>query len=164
VVDFSVFTYVISGFQDSAVQGWLKTSIDRKKLGIAVTATARTYAIPQEDSDDTRKIGVKINGDGKAGPLSLSSGTLSYAEICRMLVSATYTIIRDPVTKVPHAYSYDGDLWFSYENEQSVKDKAIYTMTQKLGGGILIFSTDQDGKRERGREGFPLLLFSHTSR
>ena len=147
VYDFAFFScFVLLSTQDAAVQGWLKTPIDRRKLGLAITATARTYAIPQEDSDDEQKIGVRIIGDGKPGPLTLSNGTLAYAEVCRMLISATYTVIQDPVTKVPHAYSYDGDLWFSYENEQSVKDKASYTLTQRMGGGVMIFASDQDGE------------------
>ncbi|OQV13127.1 Chitinase-3-like protein 1 [Hypsibius exemplaris] len=141
---------------DASVRGWLKTTINRNKLSLAITATARTYVIPSEDSDDDRKIGVKIIGDGKPGPWTLSNGTLSYAEVCRMLISSTYTTIRDQVTKVPHTYSYEGDFWMSYENEQSVKDKASYAITQRLGGGIMIFSSDQDDPRGYCGVPFPL--------
>ena len=93
---------------------------------------ARSYAIPIEDNDDTIKNGVKILGDGKPGPLTASNGTLSYTEICRMLTASTYTVLKDPVAKVPHAYSYDGDLWLSFENEQSVKDKVSTIQLARL--------------------------------
>lgn len=111
-----------------------------------------------------------IIGDGKAGPITASAGTFAYLEVCRMLATGTYTIIKDPLTKVPHAYSYDGDLWFSYDDETSVKEKvcipnfvgtscriytnrgsccefqATYALKNKIGAGIMVFSTDQDGK------------------
>ncbi|XP_055351278.1 uncharacterized protein LOC129597662 isoform X2 [Paramacrobiotus metropolitanus] len=129
---------------DSAVQGWLKTAVGRQKLSIAVTGTARTYTIPIDDSgDNPKKIGVKILSDGKAGPLTISPGTLAYLEVCRMLATGVYTMIRDPVTKVSHSYSYDGDQWLSYDNDASVKEKANYTRQNNLGG-IMVFSSDQD--------------------
>ena len=55
------------------------------------------------------------------------------------------------------AYAYKGDQWVSYENVESVRRKAEFIRSQKLGGAM-VFSIDMDDfNNECCYEDFPLV-------
>ncbi|OQV24856.1 Acidic mammalian chitinase [Hypsibius exemplaris] len=137
---------------DSSVQMWLDAGISSDKLVIGIPSFARTYKVPN-DTAPADAYGKIFSGDGRRGPITSAPGFLVYSETCSRVALANYTVFRDPVMKVPYAYSSDQIIM--YEDEASVKEKANYAKTNHLAG-VYIYSADQDDVKGFCGAPFPL--------
>ncbi|OWA50139.1 Acidic mammalian chitinase [Hypsibius exemplaris] len=147
-----LFTVDDSLSVDSAVKMWLTAGISPQKLVLGIPTFARTYKAPN-DTDTSAAYGQVFSGDGLKGPFSSAPGFLDHSEACNRISLAKYTVVRDPVTKVPHAYSADQIIM--YDDEESVKEKANYAKKNHLSG-VYIFSVDQDDVQGFCGSRFPL--------
>ena len=117
--------------QDSSVQLWLQAGISPEKLVVGIPTFARTYHTPN-GTEGIDAYGGVFSGDGLKGPVTLAPGFLVYPETCSRIQLAGYTVVRDPVMRVPYAYSVDQIIM--YDDEISVKEKAEYAKKNRLSG------------------------------
>lgn len=83
-----------------------------------------------------------------------SDGFLDYIEICLMLKQGGWTVNRDNHFKVP--YMVKGNQWISYDDVQSVKDKAEFVKNKQLAGAM-VWAIDNDDFKGVCGQNFPLL-------
>ncbi|XP_055849978.1 probable chitinase 2 [Episyrphus balteatus] len=126
----------------STIEFYKKNGCHSEKLLLGVPAYGRTYILK-----DTRinKLGATSTGKGKEGPFTREKGFLGYNEIREMQKKNTgwqkaYS------EKNAALYAFNGKLWMSYDDERTVKEKAEYVLSEKLGG-MMLWSIDTDDFR-----------------
>lgn len=99
--------------------------------------------------------GVPSAGPGEAGEYTKQPGMLAYYEICNRVRNQRWIINRDAGATGPFAYYREQ--WVSYEDVQSVREKADYIKNQGFGGAVA-WTIDLDDFNNRCCGGaFPLL-------
>lgn len=115
---------------DAVQNNWLAApfAVPADQLVLGVSAIARTYA------------GVKNVGhgvyQGYTGPGPGQFGALAYKDLVSQY-EPTYESHWDPVTHSAYLYGPSDRVWMSFDNPQSVRDKAAYANQLKLGGMML---------------------------
>lgn len=94
----------------------------------------------------------KTLGPGTFG--NSSDGFLDYIEICSMLKQGGWTVNRDNHFQVP--YMVKGNQWISYDDAQSVKDKAEFVKIKQLAG-VMVWAIDNDDFKGVCGQNYPLL-------
>uniref|UniRef100_A0A336KY38 CSON000037 protein n=1 Tax=Culicoides sonorensis TaxID=179676 RepID=A0A336KY38_CULSO len=119
---------------DKGINLWLNGGAAASKLTLGVPFYARIYRL----SDPIKTApGSPFNG----GYQSQSAYTPAYNVYCPNIASSLWTKKRDALTLCP--YMYNGDLWMSYEDQQSIIDKANLANSYNLGG-VMLWALNQD--------------------
>jgi chitinase len=106
---------------DVAVQAYLDAGIDPAQLGLGLAAYGRGWA--GAASPDPWK------GASGPGPGSVEAGLEDYDKLRSL---GTERIDGD----LAAAWRHDGDQWWSYDNEETIKLKGDYIAEKRLGGGM----------------------------
>ncbi len=115
---------------DSSVQLYLAASVPKHKLGIGIGFYGLCYSPPVTGPDQA------LNG----ATLVASDGAISYAAIMNNYYSAAArkwdSLARVPYLSFASAHAPDGCGYISYDDEQSIGEKASYVKSNGLGGVI----------------------------
>lgn len=136
---------------NSSINAWIQAGATPSKVltGLAFYGRSFTLANPAENG-----VGAPIAGAGAPGPLTESSGTLTYLEICSDL-KAGWTSVWDSQAETP--YAYGGNQWVGYDNVQSITDKCNFAKSMNLGG-VMIWSIESDDAHNYCGGGYNPLL------
>ncbi len=107
---------------DKAVKAYVNNGINPAKLGIGLAAYGRGWAGVSSSAPWT-------NGSYQAAQGAWEAGNNDYDNI-KNLGTGYY----DPVAGA--AWRHDGNQWWSYDNVQTINQKADYISSKGLGGGM----------------------------
>uniref|UniRef100_A0AC35GJY4 Chitinase n=1 Tax=Panagrolaimus sp. PS1159 TaxID=55785 RepID=A0AC35GJY4_9BILA len=116
-----------------AMNHWAKKGMPKEKLIVGIALYGRGWAL-----DDPSNTG--IGSPGKAAPqreFTREDGIASYYEICQLGGTRKW----DDVQKVP--YMVKDNLWFGYDDSDSIKEK-INWLKQNGFGGAFVWTLDFD--------------------
>jgi chitinase len=115
---------------DSSVKLYLNAGVPKQKLGIGIGFYGLCYSPPVTAPDQP------LNGSTVVG----SDGTISYANIMANYYSAAArqwdSLARVPYLSFTSAHAPDGCGYISYDDAQSIAEKASYIKSTGLGGVI----------------------------
>ncbi|XP_065259490.1 chitinase-3-like protein 1 [Emys orbicularis] len=136
---------------DYAVRYWRSKGAPAEKLIMGIPTYGRSFAL----SSSKTGISAPISGPGSPGPFTQEAGLLAYYEICTFTPGATTERIVEQ--EVP--YSYKGNQWVGYDDEQSITTKVQYLKNNKLGGAMIwaVDLDDFDGLFCSQKKPYPLI-------
>lgn len=118
---------------DSSVEAWVNAGFTKDKLVVGIPFYGYMYQVNKDNSNGF----LQKFSDGKA---------LSYSNIkTNYLNNSDYKRYYDTESMVP--WLYDGDTFISYDDLHSLKVKAEYIKSEKLGGAM-IWELSQDYNNE----------------
>ncbi|XP_059612620.1 chitinase-3-like protein 1 [Phlebotomus argentipes] len=136
----------------SAVFHYLKRGTPSEKLIFGVPTYGRGFQM----STEGRNIpGSPHSGPSTAGIHSNDPGFLGFNELCEKRLTENWQDFWDEEQKVP--FSTREDQWIGYDNEESLRIKARFVKSFKLGGLMVSNIETDDFKGFCGRGTFPLL-------
>ncbi|CAH1956234.1 unnamed protein product [Acanthoscelides obtectus] len=132
-----------------AVNLWLENGLPADKLFLGIPFYGRSFIL----EDPTKNgIGAPVTGPGDPGAFSGEHGFLAYYEILGELMVGEYETKEEDGT----IYSYNEDLWITYDNEASVKNKTHWAIAKGLKG-VMIWSMENDDFGGQFGNRYPLL-------
>ncbi|XP_042149879.1 chitinase-3-like protein 1 isoform X1 [Ixodes scapularis] len=134
-----------------SVKTLLDLGADSTKLVLGITTLARSWTL--EDPQDT-DFGSSSRQPGKPGPYTQTPGALGYNEVCEFMRAKKWTVNYN--TDLKESYATDNKSWVSFEDAESVKEKAVFAKSKNLGG-VAIMSLDTDDISGKCGEPYPLL-------
>ncbi|TFK03754.1 beta-galactosidase-1-like protein 2 [Platysternon megacephalum] len=136
---------------DYAVTYWRSKGAPAEKLIMGIPTYGRSFTL----SSSKTGIGAPISGPGSPVPFTQEAGLLAYYEICTFTPGATTERIVEQ--EVP--YSYKGNQWVGYDDEQSITTKVQYLKNNKLGGAMIwaVDLDDFDGLFCSQKKPYPLI-------
>lgn len=114
---------------DFAAKYWVNNGCPNEKLVIGLGTYGRCFTLTNAANNG---VGAPVRGACTAGTYTREAGFLSYYEICEFLKRPGTVTVYDPENRVP--YSYNGDQWVGYDNEQSLTEKVNYVKDRGFGG------------------------------
>ncbi|KAJ5921194.1 CAZyme family GH18 [Penicillium verhagenii] len=118
-----------------------RAGVDSSKVVLGLGWYGRSFTLA--DSSCTTPNGVcQFTTGGNAGACTQSSGTLSNAEIKRLLAAGTGTESYDATAGV-RWLTFDSNQWVSFDDGVTMQQKITFANSQCLGG-VMIWSIDQD--------------------
>jgi len=115
---------------DSSVKLYIAAGVPKQKLGVGIGFYGLCYSPPVTAPDQA------LNG----ATVIASDGTISYANIMANYYSANSrqwdSFARAPYLSFSSAHAPDGCGYISYDDEQSIAEKASYIKSNALGGVI----------------------------
>ncbi|XP_042319704.1 chitotriosidase-1-like [Sceloporus undulatus] len=120
---------------DDAVKYWKSKGAPAEKIILGIPLYGRSFTL----SSSQTGVNAPASGPGTAGTYTREAGFLSYYEICTFKAGATTKVIEQQ--KVP--YSFKGNQWIGYDDENSLKTKVAYLKQNNLGGGM-VWAMDLD--------------------
>lgn len=107
----------------------IPTKIDPKKVTLGLGFYGRSFTL----ADPTcTQAGCPFSAGGNPGECTASSGTLSFAEIQRVInTGATVSLDSAAAVKI---VVFDNNQWVSYDDEETLKMKIDYANSKCLGG------------------------------
>jgi chitinase len=112
------------------VQLYVAASVPKRKLGIGIGFYGLCYSPPVTGPDQALNGSTLVAGDG----------AISYAAIMSNYYSAAArkwdSLARVPYLSFSSAHAPDGCGYISYDDEQSIAEKATYVKSNGLGGVI----------------------------
>uniref|UniRef100_A0A0N4Z258 Glyco_18 domain-containing protein n=1 Tax=Parastrongyloides trichosuri TaxID=131310 RepID=A0A0N4Z258_PARTI len=129
------FEIFIAGRMNSAytTEYYLKNGISSKKLVFGIPTYGRGFKLLEKHLHFLYAPAI--------GPSFLGS-SYSYAESCKYLEDRNFTYVWKQNAATGYLYNNDRD-WIGLETEESIKEKASYAASKKLGG-IMIFALYED--------------------
>lgn len=129
-----------------AVRYWLRRGLPHEKLVVTIPTYANTWKLL---SSAWTRVGAPADG------LGMMDGRMTYSQVC-VFVQEGSGWQWDEASRVP--YAWRSREWVSYEDDQSVKEKAQLVMTEDLAGvAVLDLNSDDWGGLCPGTTTFPLL-------
>jgi chitinase len=117
---------------DSSVQAYVAAGVPKAKLGIGIGAYGLCYTPPVSGPDQDLPDGAAI---------AASDGTMSYAVIMQSYYTQSArqwdSLARVPYLSFTTATGPKGCGYISYDDDQSIAEKAAYVKAQGLGGVIM---------------------------
>uniref|UniRef100_A0A182PAD7 chitinase n=1 Tax=Anopheles epiroticus TaxID=199890 RepID=A0A182PAD7_9DIPT len=135
----------------AGVESWLRSGCSPSKVILGVPFLGRTYTLRNSQQNS---VGSLTSGPGQKGQHTYTEGYLGYFEICQKMKERNWRTFWDAVGQCP--YTYRGNQWIGYENEQSLKEKVEFVKAKELAG-IYAFSLDLDDYRGKCGEPYPLM-------
>lgn len=115
---------------DSSVRLYVDAGVPKSKLGVGIGFYGLCYSPPVTGPDQALNGATLVAGDG----------TISYASIVQNYYSTAArrwdSVARAPYLSFASAQSPDGCSYISYDDEQSIAEKASYLKANGLGGVI----------------------------
>lgn len=136
---------------EESIKTLLDQGVDSTKLVLGITTLARSWTL--EDPQNTN-FGSSSKEPGKPGPYTQTPGALGYNEVCEFMRAKNWTVNYNKDLK--ESYATDNTSWISFEDAQSVKEKADFAKSKNLGG-VAIMSLDTDDISGSCGEPYPLL-------
>ncbi|XP_059615564.1 chitotriosidase-1-like [Phlebotomus argentipes] len=130
---------------------WLERGTPSQQLIVGVAAYGRGFKMLA----DGNVPGSPHSGPSNPGPYTNDSGILGFNELCEKRLTENWQDFWDEEQKVP--FSTREDQWIGYDNEESLRIKARFVKSFKLGGLLLNSIETDDFKGFCGRGIFPLL-------
>ncbi|XP_050441164.1 chitinase-like protein EN03 [Adelges cooleyi] len=143
--------------------------VDRSKLVLGVSTYGRTWKL-DKDSGKSGAPPVTADGPGQEGTYTKTEGLLAYYEICPHLVESTsattsltlYRRVPDPNKRLgTYAFRLPKDdvkgIWISFEEPETIKQKATYVKQNNLGGIALVDLSMDDARGLCDSQKYPLL-------
>lgn len=135
---------------------YISKGLDRNKIVVGIPTYGHTFTLVNVNNPS---VGSPASGIGSLGGL----GFVDYPDVCMFLrdnknvVEVNY----EQAARVP--YLHLGKEWVSYDNMQSVKEKAVYIKSRGLRGAMIysLNADDYEGacrSDARGSDRFPLAL------
>ncbi|XP_077287591.1 chitinase-like protein EN03 isoform X2 [Arctopsyche grandis] len=157
---------------DSVVTHWLVSSFPPEKILLGIPAYGRAWKMTSY-SDVSGVPPICIDGPAPRGPYTKESGLLSYLEICTKFlghenntqVDSQYYLKKIPDLTNRHGiYAFrlpdkrdERGIWISFEDSESIQNKALYVKKKDLGGIAIIDLTLDDFKGVCKDVKFPLV-------
>ncbi|XP_039296360.1 probable chitinase 10 [Nilaparvata lugens] len=137
---------------DSTVKHLIELGADRSKLVVGIPFYGQSFTLAAPDKGNG--LGEETVDPGESGEFTKQPGMLAYYEICYKISKQNWKAETSDVGP----YAYSGDQWVSYDDPTSIKQKAKYILTEKLGGAMA-WTIDLDDFHNRCCKGhtFPLL-------
>ncbi|KAF5303798.1 hypothetical protein FQR65_LT08134 [Abscondita terminalis] len=140
----------------------------REKLLVGIPFYGQTFTLAKSGGRNDQ--GVPSVGPGEAGEYTKQPGMLSFYEICSRVKNSFWSVKRD-ANRATGPYAYNGNQWVSYDDVDSVQEKAKYIMTHGFGGAVAWTVDLDDFLNKCCQQTFPLLrslnkglgLFSDSS-
>ncbi|XP_059156770.1 acidic mammalian chitinase-like [Physella acuta] len=136
---------------DWTMKYYVSKGAPKDKLNIGIGTYARTFRLADSNQHN---IGAPSGGEGTAGPVTQSAGTLAYYEVCDLISSGASPIF-DSSQRNP--YIVRGSDWIGYDNQQSVKEKACYARNNGYGVMFWELSMDDFSGQSCGQGNYPLI-------
>jgi chitinase len=132
-----------------AADYWVSQGCPKEKFNIGLPTYGRGFTLTDPLVNGW---GAPAKGPAPAGTWTREAGFYSYYEICTM----GGTRVWDDEAKVP--YVYKNDVWFGYDDKQSLRIKAEWIKSQGFLG-VIVWSLDLDdfGGSFCGEGTYPLL-------
>ncbi|CAK9808299.1 Acidic mammalian chitinase [Anthophora plagiata] len=141
---------------NAAVRYWLSQGAPANKIVVGIPFYGITFTLKDANNHGLH---AKTTGPGKAGPYTNEAGSIGYNELCVDLKKSGWHVVRDEQEKVP--YAYKGKQWISYDDAQSIREKAEFIKSLGLGGAM-VWSIDTDDIRGNCGKKYPLLSALHN--
>ncbi|CAH2242820.1 jg11753 [Pararge aegeria aegeria] len=155
---------------DSSVNYWLAAGAPSSKVVLGIATYGRTWKL-DSDSEISGVPPLHANEAGEAGPYTKTEGILSYPEICAKLINPNHQKgmrphlrkVTDPSKRFgTYAFrlpddSGEGGLWVSYEDPDTVGQKAQYAKSKALGGVSIVDLSMDDFRGLCTGDKYPIL-------
>ncbi|CAB0018164.1 unnamed protein product [Nesidiocoris tenuis] len=132
---------------DWSANRWLELGMPRKKINVGIPTYGHSFRLTNENNNGWN---APASGFGYTG----TDGFTSYPDACKFLKDRKTNHNFDDSYQVP--YAYNGNEWISYENELSVKLKAMYVKEKRFGGAMIYSLNSDDFYGECGAKKFVL--------
>ncbi|XP_076235082.1 chitinase-3-like protein 1 [Calliopsis andreniformis] len=123
---------------NAIVEYWLSHGAPREKIIVGLPFYGITFTLKNPDEHG---LYAPTTGPGKSGPYTDEAGTIGYNEMCVKIHEGGWNIVHTKKERVPYAYKHHQ--WISYDNPESIREKAEYIKSKNLGGAM-IWSIDTD--------------------
>ncbi|XP_041052037.1 acidic mammalian chitinase-like [Carcharodon carcharias] len=134
---------------DFAVKYWRDNGAPSNKLLIGIPTYGRTFKLSTSNSD----VGAPASGPGPQGKYTRTAGILANYEVCDFLKGAEKRWTDEQ--KVP--YAVKGNIWLTYEDQQSIDIKIKWIKKNKFGGA-LVWTFDFDDFSNHCKQGpYPII-------
>ncbi|XP_058462162.1 probable chitinase 2 [Malaya genurostris] len=139
---------------DSAISFIRKSGCPLSKIHLGISTMAKTYTLKPEAVNRVSP-GSDVKGPGRAGPFTKSAGVLGYNELCQMLMDSKWTV--KPMRNVGVKIAALDDQWVTFDDRETVAEKAQYVKSKGLGG-VMFWTVDTDDFHgDCHNEAYPLL-------
>lgn len=141
------------------VRNWLGYNIQTNKVNIGIPTFGRTWRLIKELKSNVMPITSSLKGPSLGGELTHTPGILSWTEVCSRLKKMTTS--RDKVYgnyayRLANVRGHEGIL-ITYEDEQSLAEKAEFVRRNSLGGVAVFDLTLDDFRGKCNGNKFPAL-------
>jgi chitinase len=140
---------------NASLHFWLKSGMDRSKIMMGIPFYGRTFTL--RSSADSEPFSI-ADGEGPMGNITNIPGVLSFYEACQLIQGRTKQDqlhgetsplvaskrprrVWDEDWKAPY-FVHDHD-WISFEDVDSILEKALFVRNEELGGAM-VWSLDHD--------------------
>ncbi|KAE8453201.1 hypothetical protein EG329_011268 [Mollisiaceae sp. DMI_Dod_QoI] len=129
---------------DAALELLWRNNINPSQVVLGLGLYGRSFTLT---SPSCNQPGCPFSSGGKSGPCTQNVGTLSYAEILRVIANgATISFHQDAAVKQA---VWNNNQWVSYDDAQTLGMKLDYANKHCLGG-TMVWAVSQDNKNGSG--------------
>ncbi|XP_058838184.1 probable chitinase 2 [Topomyia yanbarensis] len=140
---------------DSAISFVRKSGCPLAKINLGIPTMAKTYTLKPETAGRVSP-GSDVKGPGRPGPYTKNAGVLGYNELCEMLNDGKWNV--KPMRNVGVKIAALDDQWVTYDDRETVAEKAQYAKDKGLGG-VMFWTVDTDDFHgDCHNEAYPMLL------
>jgi chitinase len=136
-----------------SVNYWIQLGMPKQKIMMGIPMYGQTFTLSNPSNTN---IGSLSNGGGLPGEFTKQSGMLSYYEILDKTQKQGWSTRKDS-SKRMGPYSWKGDQWVGYDDEEIVEEKAKFIKVKGLGGAMIWCLDMDDFQGSSGRGSYPLL-------
>ncbi|XP_055532203.1 probable chitinase 2 [Wyeomyia smithii] len=140
---------------DGAISFIRKSGCPLTKINLGIPTVAKTYTLKPEFSGRAMP-GIDAQGPGRAGPFTKNAGTLGFNELCAMMHEGKWNV--KPLRNIGVKIAVLNDQWVTYDDRETVTEKAQYAKDKNLGGVMLWTVDTDDFHGDCHNEAYPLLL------
>lgn len=147
---------------DFTVRYLIELGLDTKKLIMGIPTYGRSFTLKNPEHHGINDL---ISGAGAGGNYTQYPGILAFYEVCAMIQTDGYQVVRDTRNKGSSLYAYHANQWMTFDDVEIVRIKANYAKEMNLGGAFVGSLSLGDFKGKCGCGKYPLLnTLSHELR
>lgn len=132
-----------SNYIAKTLQNYLENGVPAKKIVMGLATFGHSYAGVAELSLQSHGPGKPFETGGSPGLSTNQVGFLSYFEIIDMLTQKKIIGSLDKTTMTAQGYDLPTKFWVSYDNPDTIKEKARMALKQNLKG-VMFWSVNMD--------------------
>ncbi|XP_055627799.1 probable chitinase 2 [Toxorhynchites rutilus septentrionalis] len=125
---------------DNAVSYIRKSGCPLAKVNLGIPTMAKTYTLKPAHVGRLLP-GVDAKGPGRPGPYTKISGVLGYNELCSMIKEEKWNT--KMLWNIGAKIATQGDQWATFDDGETVAEKAKYVIGKGLGG-VMFWTIDTD--------------------
>ncbi|XP_014241842.1 chitinase-3-like protein 2 [Cimex lectularius] len=126
---------------------WVESGMPKEKINIGIPTYGHSYKLVNEDNNGWNAPAIGFGNIGQ-------DGFTTFGETCDFIRQKSTTHFLDDNYKVP--YAFNGKEWISYEDQQSVRLKALYIQANGFGGAMIFSLNSDDFSNNCNNKAFPL--------